>query len=125
MIAFYDLEAELISRLSVALPEAYVSTEKPNKDYTPYPEKIVTVRTDGGYTVDKLIRREKIGVNIYAPTAAEAAALGLLVEATLINMADTIIKKVDIVLSTTRVKEETQAERRYLTAEVTVRAQEI
>lgn len=129
MLQYYDLEFELISRLTNAFnllgENIFVSNEKPSKDTNPYPEKIVTVRTDGGYELNNLIRKESIGVNVFTPERAESARIALLVEAILKNMADAVIKRVEIKLSSTRVKDDTTSERRYLTAEVTTKATQI
>lgn len=130
MIIYPNTEAVLINSLIAKLTEdtdqisnnVYVASKKPLSD-AGITGKIITVRNDGGQDITEVTRIERVGINIYADTADEATNLSLTVEAYLRTILNRYIKKVEIILSPVRVDEEGTQERRYLTAEVTVKAE--
>ncbi len=129
MVIFPDVEKILISALKAALnsrPEAYaqnvhVSSKKPGPKTSPYPEKIVTIRGDGGPYTSDVTKLERVGINIYSTTYAVASDLSRLVEALLRSLTGEYIKLVEIILSPVRVDEESEEEVRYMTIELVVK----
>lgn len=125
-VIFPDPEKTIVAGL-VALLEArseavasgvYVATKMPPPSVSPYPSKIVTVRSDGGPKVDPVRQLIRVGVNVYADTYAEASELAYLVEALAEELRGTEIKMVRTVLSPTRVPEDSELEHRYMTWEI-------
>lgn len=132
-VIFPDVEKVLVEAISTALAartepvaeDVHVSTIKPAPDFTPYPSKMVVVRGDGGPQLDWVRKLERVGITIWADTYAEASDLARLLEALLKEMTGDEIKLVTIVLSPVRVAEESPAECRYLTIEVTTKGIEL
>lgn len=103
-----------------------VSVKKPDADTSPYPSKIVTVRSDGGNQMMRdITRMERIGVNVWANEYADASSLAGLVDAILRQGASGSVKLVESVLSPTRIANEGTQEQRYMTFEVVVKAHDI
>lgn len=100
-----------------------VSVVKPEADEDPYPEYIVTVRSDGAYEAEnRIIRVEGIGINVWAPNYRDANRLARIVEAIMCASLGGPIKAVTTTLSPTRVEEEDGSEHRYLTLDLTVKS---
>lgn len=86
-VKFSDIMAHLVSRLNTDLPihghdDVRVSVQS---DDSPLQ---VILRRDGGSRRSKTITTTVVGVNIYAPTYAEAESLSLIVEAIFDDLAD-------------------------------------
>lgn len=131
---FPDVEKLVVARLKSALSAStlpyatnvYVATKKPAPDVSPYPARIVTVRADGGMQrVRGITKTERVGLNVYAATYADASSLALFVEALMrtFNWGD--VKLVETVMSPVRVDNEATQEQRYMTFELVVKASDI
>jgi hypothetical protein len=140
---FPDLELLVVARLQAALNSnarpvttgVRVSTKKPPATVTPYPLKIVTIRSDGASQVERgLMREESLGVNVFVNTAnayADANELAAIVEALLRNISGGPIKLVENILSPTRVSNPNEGggsatlqteEQRFMTFNVLLKA---
>lgn len=128
---FPDVEKLLVARLksnfqSSSEPFASnvtVATKKPAAEVSPYPARIVTVRTDGGLGLERgLTKTERIGVNVYAATYADANDLARLVEAWMRTFTSGDIKRVETTMSPVRVDNNAKEEQRYMTFELVVKA---
>ena len=128
---FPDVEKLLVARLKSSLStsgQSYasnvtVATKKPGAEVTPYPARIVTVRADGGTSIERgLTKSERVGVNVYAANYSDASSLALLVEALMrtFNWGD--IKLVNTSMSPVRVDNDGKEEQRYMTFEIVVKA---
>jgi len=129
-----DIEQLLIGRISDALNQSgedvaadvVVSVKKPAANVTPYPEKIVTVRSDGGFDEERnIVRREAVGINVYAADYKTANDLVRLVEAIVRGLAGGEIKLVEISLSAVRVDNPAQEEQRFFTASIVTQSVEM
>ena len=134
MTIFPDLEVLLVSRLSDALNQSgetvaedvTVSVKKPAPNVTPYPAKIVTIRSDGGFDEERnIVRREAVGVNVYAQDYKTANDLARLVEALLRGLTGGEIKLVEVTLSAVRVDNPAQEEQRFITASIVTQSVEM
>jgi hypothetical protein len=137
---FADLELLAVARLQAALNAnplpvtagVRVGTKKPPATVTPYPLKIVTIRSDGASQLERgLMRDESLGVNVFVNTAnayAEANQLAAIVESLMRNIAGGPIKLVENVLSATRVSNPSDnaplqtEEQRFMTFRVVLKA---
>lgn len=128
---FPDVEKLLVSRLKDSLQastKSYassvtVATKKPGPEVSPYPARIVTVRSDGGSSIERgLTKSERVGVNVYAANYSDASSLALLVDALMrtFNWGD--IKLVNTSMSPVRVDNDGKEEQRYMTFELVVKA---
>jgi hypothetical protein len=125
-VIFPDVERVMVAALKAALElrtEPYaqnvsVSTIKPAPDVTPYPERMIVVRADGGPMLDHVRKNERVGLTIWADTYEDANALSRLLEALVKGMTGEHIKFVNVVLSPVRVAEESTQECRYMTLEL-------
>lgn len=102
-----------------------VATIKPAPTVTPYPSRIVVIRSDGAAQKERDITREElVGVNVYANTYGDASNLAALVEAICRSVKAGPIKLIETMMSPTRVDTESTAspEQRYMTLRVTVKA---
>lgn len=134
MTIFPDLEVLLVSRLSDALNQSgetvaedvVVSVKKPAPNVTPYPSKIVTIRSDGGIQEERnIVRREAVGVNVYCQDYRTANDLARLVEALLRGLVGGEIKLVEMSLSPVRVDNPAQEEQRFMTASIVTQSVEM
>ena len=112
------LKAELSTRSEPVAANVSVSTIKPSPQKSPYPTKIIVVRSDGGTHLDHVRRMERLGLSIYADTYAEASDLARLVEALVRTLTSAEIKLIDVVLSPVRIDEASEQEHRYMTLEI-------
>lgn len=119
-----DTEILLVSLLKDALPnDVFVSVKKPDASVKPYPGKIVQIRSDGGNSLVRDITRiERIGINVFASKYSDASALAIEVDSILRASAGGQIKRVENILSPTRVPNEGTEEQRYMTYELVVKA---
>lgn len=129
-----DVEELLVARISDALNQSaepvadgvVVSVKKPAANVKPYPEKIVTVRADGGFDEERnVVRREAVGINVYCQDYATANELARLVEAIVRGLAGGSIKLVEISLSAVRVDNPAQEEQRFFTASIVTQSVEM
>jgi hypothetical protein len=133
MVIFPDVEKILVAALKTAIEareESYaqnvhISTIKPAPDVNPYPSRIVTIRSDGGPLKTDVSKLERIGVNVYATTYADASDLSRLVEAIFRSLTGEYIKLVEIILSPVRVDEMSTEEVRYMTLELVVKGTDL
>lgn len=108
--------------------DVVVATIKPAADVKPYPSKVVTVRGDGGTALERDITRlERVGVNVYANTYANASEIARTVESIVRAARPDGVKLVSTTLSPIRVDtpSTTAPEQRYMTFELTVKAVDI
>jgi hypothetical protein len=128
---FPDVEKLLVARLKSnfeSSSESFasnvtVATKKPAAEVSPYPTRIVTVRTDGGLGLERgLTKTERIGVNVYAATYSDASNLARLVEAWMRTFTSGDIKRVETTMSPVRVDNNAKEEQRYMTFELVVKA---
>lgn len=133
---FPDVEKLLVAAIKAGLTASThsaasgvtVATLKPAPTTSPYPAKVVTVRSDGGsQKVRGLTRTERVGVNVYAKTYASASDLAALVESIVRDATGESIKLVETVLSPTRAVEGSTdtSEQRYMTFSVVTKASDI
>lgn len=130
-VIFPDPEKVVIAGLRTLLEgssqpvaaNTYIATKKPPSDLLPYPTKMVVVRSDGGAELDKVRLQVRMGFNVYATTYADANALATLVSAYIQDLPGGDIKAARVSLSPTRVDEDSQEERRFLTAEIIIKGQ--
>lgn len=129
-VIFPDIEKVLVAGLKAALAarvepiasNVYVATKKPAPDFTPYPSKIVQIRADGGPQLDDVRKTERIGVNVWCATYADANELSYFVAALMKTLTGDHVKFVNMVLSPIRIDEASTEEHRYLTFELVVKA---
>jgi hypothetical protein len=128
---FPDVEKLVVARLASSLSAlsgaatngVVVATVKPAAGVKPYPAKIVTVRADGGAQKERgLTKSERMGVNVFSNTYANASSLALIVESLMRSNVWGDIKFVETVLSPVRVDNDGPQEQRYMVFEVVVKA---
>lgn len=112
------IKAELDDRSESYAQDVVVATKKPAPDVSPYPSRIVTVRSDGGPKLDWVRKSERVGITIWADTYADASNLARLIEALSITMTGEHIKLMQVILSPIRIDEPGTQECRYLTLEL-------
>ena len=69
-----DVELRATAYLRANLPGVHVGVSRPTEATTPYPERVVSVRRDGG-PIDGVLDRARIGLNAWAPTRKDARDL--------------------------------------------------
>lgn len=131
MTIYPDTELLLVSRIkagltAVGLPitsDVTVSVKKPSPDTSPYPLKIVTVRSDGGSELSRgIMRSEMVGINVYASNYGESSTLARHVESILRASASGEIKSIECTMSPVRVDNDGVEEQRYMTFRLVVKA---
>lgn len=98
-----------------------VCTVKPSSDVVPYPPKVVVIRSDGGVDLDHVRRLDRVGINVWCPTYAEANDLSRLVAALVRDITGPDIKNVRVVLHPVRIDELGPDEHRYLSVELVLK----
>jgi hypothetical protein len=130
---FPDVESILVERVVDALDAetdpiaagVFVSVRKPPPNLSPYPSKIVTIRTQGASTLTPdLLRLEAIGVNVYAESYGDANSLARIVESVIRAAYGGYLKRVDATAAPTRVNNDGKEEQRYFTFNIVVMAQD-
>lgn len=125
-IVYPDVELLLTDLLRDALaarPEPYaagvhVDVDVPN----PRRDRMVIVRSDGGPPVGDVRSLARVGINVYGPTKQAAGDLARLVGALLSGLAgEGPITAVTSVSLPSEVEDQSDQERRYLTAEIHLR----
>lgn len=120
---FPEVEPLLVAYLAAAFPGVTVSVKKPDASVTPYPAKIITVRSDGGNDIQRdIVRVERIGVNVWANTYKEASNLAQSVDSVLRECKTGGIKLVESVLSPTTIANDGPQEQKYMTFQLVVKA---
>jgi hypothetical protein len=128
---FPDIEKLMVARINAGLAAStdpvadnvLVSVSKPSADETPYPSKIITVRSDGGAELARnLTRSEMIGVNVWATTFNDATTLARITESFIRHSASGEIKLVETTMSPVRVDNDGPQEQRYMTFRITTKA---
>lgn len=121
-IIYPDVEKTLVAHLKSALGSTvYVATKKAPADATqPQKQVVVSVALAGDKT--PVSRFAGVVVEVYADTYAEASTLALLTEAYLRTCTGEHIKSVDIIAGPIRLGDETEQEKRSISAEVVVKA---
>jgi hypothetical protein len=132
---FPDLELLFVAKLKEAFATSphpvttgvHVSTKKPPPDVTPYPTKIVTIRSDGGPDLERnIVKEEALGVNVYTLDYAEANTLALITNALMRSISGDGIQLVESLLSPVRVDNpREQEEQRFMTFSVVSKATDI
>lgn len=130
-IIFPDLESEIVLALKTLLTKidspytenVFVSVKKAPASIAPQPMKQITVRSDGGQIINRVLKEESFGINIWANDFKTASKLASFVEA-LIPLIPTVsesIKSSTISLSSTAVNEDGEEEQRYITGFTLIR----
>lgn len=130
-VIFPNLESELIRCLKELLTKidapvasgVFVSVRKDDSKSS----KQITVRSDGGFVRNRVLKEEAFGINVWANTFKEASELATYIEA-LLPLVPTVsnsIKNVSISLSATRINEAGTTEQRYLTGTCLVKGQNL
>lgn len=133
---FPDVEKLLVAAVKAGLAASSatvssgvtVATVKPSPTSGAYPAKVVTIRSDGGaQKVRGLTRTERVGVNVYAKTYANASELARVVESVIRDSVGADIKAVETVLSPTRAAEGSTdtSEQRYMSFSVVTKASDV
>lgn len=86
-VIFSDIMAHLVGRITSALSGTDFSTARVSVQASDTPLQVV-LRQDGGSRNSKVIKTTSIGVNIFAPSFADAEGLSLLVEAIFDDLPD-------------------------------------
>lgn len=128
---FPDVETLVIARLvdylalnsNPVTDGVAVAAVKPAPDETPYPARIVTVRSDGASMLIRgITRSERIGINVYAATYGDANSLSRIVESIMREIAWGDIKLVETVSAPVRISNDSKEEQRYMTFDLVVKA---
>lgn len=130
-IIFPNLESEMVRAIKILLTKidspyvenVFVSAMRAPEEYKPYPVKQLTVRGDGGQIVQRALKEESFGINIWGPDFKTASQLASHVEALipLIPTASPSIKNAQISLSAIRINEDGEEEQRYITGFALIR----
>jgi hypothetical protein len=124
MIIYPDIEKIIVSYLKTELNSiagyetVKVSTIKSKEDL------LSEVIINGSYNSDinKVMRSASAVIDVYSDTYEKANTLGLLVDALIRDATISGIKKIDVVVGPTRTTEASQSERRSLSIDLIVKA---
>lgn len=121
-VIYPDIEAVIVAHLQTALGDAVrVATKKvPAGD--PQPESQVVVTASMAQDIEPVTRLAGVVLDCYADTDLDVTALALLTEAHLRNVTGDAIKFVRVLRGNVRLPEETEQEKRSISAEVVVKA---
>lgn len=119
------IKSELLTRTEPYAQNVTVATKKPAPDVSPYPSRIIVIRSDGGPKVDWVRKIERVGISIWANNYADASNLARLIEALSVTLTGEEIKLSRVVLSPTRVDEAGPQEARYMTLELIVKGSDL
>jgi hypothetical protein len=125
-VIFPDIERVLVQEISSQLnartepftSNVLVATKKPAPDKTPYPSRIVVIRSDGGEQIDWVRKIDRIGITVWANTYSDASDLARIISALAVTLTGEEIKASRVVLSPTRIDEAGPQECRYMTLEL-------
>lgn len=123
MIIFSDLEIILVDYLkeqleAIDMADVKVSVKKSKENNL----KEVIITANYIDEVTRVHRNATAVLDIYAPTYGEANSLSLTVEALIREATVGDIKKVEVVLGPTRTTELTQSERRSISVDLVIKA---
>jgi hypothetical protein len=123
MIKYSDIEVILISYLKekfeeLEMDDILVSVKKSKNNNLK--EIIITANYNDEFT--PVHRNASAVIDIYAPSYGEANSLSLIVEALIREATIEDIKKVEVVLGPTRTTELTQSERRSISVDLIIQA---
>lgn len=126
MIKYPDIEITLVSFLKEELEQAgeeniIVSTKKSKTNGL----KEIIITANYNNEITPVHRIASAIIDIYAPTYAEANTLSLTVESIIREATTGEIKKVEVIVGPTRTTETTQSERRTISIEMVVKANQI
>jgi hypothetical protein len=119
------IKSELLTRTETYAQNVTVATKKPAPDLSPYPSRIIVIRSDGGPKVDWVRKIERVGISIWADTYSDASNLARLIEALSVTLTSDGVKLSRVVLSPTRVDEAGPQEARYMTLELIVKGSDL
>lgn len=121
-VIYPDIEKTLVSHLQTALGSGvHVATKKVAPDLE-QPAQQVVITASWANDKEQMLKYAGLVVEVYADTYAAASSLALLTEAHLRTAVVDGIKKVDIIAGPTRLGDETEQEKRSISAEVVVQA---
>lgn len=124
-VIYEDIETTLVSYLATALDSSVrVATKKAAPDAV-QPAKQVIITVTWGNDKERVMKYAGVQLEIYASGDIEASNLALLAEAYLRQATVGPIKKVDIIAGPVRLGDETDQEKRSISAEVTVQATDL
>lgn len=124
-IIYPDIEKTLVAHLKSQLGTGVrVATKKPAADAT-QPAKLVVVSVAYAGDKEPVTRFAGVVVDVYADTYAQASTLAFQTEAALRTATGDSIKKVTIITGPIRLGDETEQEKRSISAEVVVKATDI
>ncbi len=124
-VIYEDIETTLVSYLATALGSSVrVATKKAAPDAV-QPAKQVIITVTWGNDKEHVMKYAGVQLEIYALGDIEASNLALLAEAYLRQATVGPIKKVDIIAGPVRLGDETDQEKRSISAEVTVQATDL
>lgn len=123
MIIFEDIEKTLVAYLKETFEyegeqNIIVSTKKSKQNGL----KEVIITANYVNEITQVHRNASAVLDIYAPTYAEASRLGFLTEAFIREATVGDIKKVEVVLGPTRTTEQTESERRSISVDLVIKA---
>lgn len=124
-VIYPDIEAVIVSHLQTALGEdVHVATKKVPVGDT-QPDYQVIVIASMAQDIEPVTRLAGVVLDCYAPNDLEATDLALTAEAHLRNVTGAAIKSVRVLRSNVRLAEEGDEEKRSISAEVVVKAQNL
>lgn len=125
MIIFSDLEVTLVDYLKEKFEELEINDVKVSvKKSKNNNVKEVIITANYIDEITKVHRNATAVLDIYAPTYAEANSLSLTVEALIREATVGDIKQVEVVLGPTRTTELTESERRSISVDLVIKANE-
>lgn len=120
-VIYTDVEATLVSHLKTALPDVTVATKKVGPDKA-QPEKQIVITVAWAGDKEQMLKYAGVVLDVYANTDMLCTNLALQAEAYLRAATVGPIKKVEIIAGPVRQVEETNQEKRSISAEITVKA---
>jgi hypothetical protein len=123
-VIYPDIETTLVTHFKSVLSGVYIATKKhpPTKTAAQMPDKQLVIQVSYANDRDAVTKFAGVVLDVYAPDDITASNLALEVEAKLRNSIGAVIKKVDIIAGPIRLGDETEQEKRSISAEVVVKA---
>lgn len=120
-VIYADIEATLVAYLKTALPDVHIATKKvgPDKEQ---PEKQIVITVAWAGDKEQVLKYAGVVLDVYADNDIACTNLALLAEAHLREATVDAIKKVVIIAGPIRQTEDSNQEKRSISAEVTVQA---
>lgn len=124
-VIYEDIETTLVSHLATALGSSVrVATKKAAPDAV-QPAKQVVITVTWANDKERVTKYASVQLEIYATGDIEASNLALLAEAHLRQATVGPIKRVEIIAGPVRLGDETDQEKRSISAEVVVQATDL